>query len=177
MVSISAPSVPSRAKRSSEASSCQSKSNTCAAVDGSIVLRNWLPPGSVRTSGKRRNCEAATPSVESTTSEAAAGKGLKLSVCRIRSPCRVRSIAPVNESLRPAAKMATKATSPTPIMSAAAVAAVRAVLRVALARARWPVVPARASIGAPMKRASGRTMKRASPPTPRNTSTAPRPST
>ena len=59
-------------------------------------------------------------------------------------------MAPVNESLRPAAKTATKATSPTPIMRAAAVAAVRAVLRVALARARCPVVARQRSIGAPM---------------------------
>ena len=82
-------------------------------------------------------------------------------------------MAPVNDSLSPAAKIAMKVTRPTPIIRAAAVAAVRAGLRVALARARWPVVPAAASMGAPMTRASGRTMKRASMATPRKTSTAP----
>ena len=79
----------------------------------------------------------------------------------------------MNDSFSPAAKTAMKVTRPTPIISAAAVAAVRAGFRVALARARWPVVPATASIGAPMTRASGRTMKRASMATPRKTSTAP----
>ena len=70
--------------------------------------------------------------------------------------------------------MATKVTSPTPIIRAAAVAAVRAGFRVALARARWPVVPATASIGAPITRASGRMMKRDSIPTPMKTRIAPR---
>ncbi len=176
-VSMRAPSRPRRANSASEASSRQSKSNTSDAVAGSIVFRNWLPPGSVRISGNRRNWDAATPGVESTTCCAAAGNAVKLSVWRIRSPWSVRSIAPVNESFRPAAKIATNATRPTPIMRAAAVAAVRAVLRVAFARARRPVVPASASIGAPIARARGRTMKRDNMPTPRNTSTAPSPST
>ncbi len=66
-------------------------------------------------------------------------------------------MAPVNDSLSPAAKIATKVTRPTPIISAAAVAAVRAGFRVALARASRPVVPAAASIGAPIALASGRT--------------------
>ena len=173
LVSIRAPSVPSWAKRASDASPCQSKSKTRAASAGSIVFRNWVPPGWARISGKRRNSVASTPGTLRTTCSEAAGKGSKLSVWRIRSPWTTRSMAPVNDSLSPAAKIATKVTSPTPIISAAAVAAVRAGLRVALARARRPVVPAAASMGAPIALASGRTTKRASIPTPMNTSTAP----
>ena len=77
----------------------------------------------------------------------------------------------MNEERRPAAKTATKTTSPTPIMSAAAVRAVRAALRMALSRARAPL--ARQASGAPTMRAMIGTAKRAVMATARNTSTAP----
>ena len=86
LVSTSAPSVPSCPNSASDASPCQSKLKTRAAVAGSIVLRNWVPPGSARISGKRRNSVASTPGVSRTTGSTAAGNGSKLSVWRMRSP-------------------------------------------------------------------------------------------
>ena len=61
-------------------------------------------------------------------------------------------------------------------MSAAAVTAVRAGLRVAFSRARRPLTPAKRCIGAPMTQASGRTSCGLNSATPRKTATAPPPS-
>ena len=54
-----------------------------------------------------------------------------------------------------AAKMAMNETSPTPIMSADAVAAVRRGFRVAFSRARLPLTPRSLAMGQPMKRLNG----------------------
>ena len=61
-----------------------------------------------------------------------------MSLVTTRSALARSAIAPLIESLRPAAKTATKTTSASPTMSAAAVTAVRAGLRVALSRASSP---------------------------------------
>ena len=74
----------------------------------------------------------------------------------------------------PAAKIAEKVTSATPIMSAAAVAAVRPGWRTLFSRASRPVTPRRAN-GAPMTEASGRTSRGLSPATARNVRPAPPP--
>ena len=87
-----------------------------------------------------------------------------------------RSTAPSIEPRRPAAKIVTKATSATPIISAAAVAAVRAGLRIEFSRARRPLTPNSRSSGAPTSQASGRTSCGENSATPRNTATAPPPS-
>ena len=80
LVSMRAPSVPSCSKSASEAPPRQSKSKTSRRLAGSIVLRNWVPPGSARISGKRRNSVASTPGTSRTTGSTAAGKGSKFSV-------------------------------------------------------------------------------------------------
>ena len=71
-------------------------------------------------------------------------------------------IASPNEPFIAWANTATKTTMARPIMSAAAVAAVRLGLRPALSRARRPLVGASFSIGQPMIRLAGRTTNLAS---------------
>ena len=68
------------------------------------------------------------------------------------------SIAPVNDSLMPPTKMVTKTTRPMPIISAAAVTAVRAGLRAAFSDAIRPTPPATQPIGLPSTETTGRTM-------------------
>ena len=81
------------------------------------------------------------------------------------------SSALVNESLSPVMSTAEKTTRPTPIISAAAVRAVRAALRTALSRASAPL--ARHASGAPTTVASSGTAKRAVIATARKTRIAP----
>ena len=83
-------------------------------------------------------------------------------------------MAPMTDSLSPCANTATKATRPMPIISAAAVDAVRDGLRVAFCRARLPEAPGRRSSGQPMTRARNGTAYRLRPAIARNTSSAPR---
>ena len=71
-----------------------------------------------------------------------------------------------------AAKIDANATSATPIISAAAVAAVRPGSRTAFARARRPVIP---RIGAPTRPAIGPTKRGETSAVPRNMSPAPKP--
>ena len=90
----------------------------------------------------------------------------------IRSLLSDVSSASVNDVLSPLTSTAAKTTRPTPIISAAAVRAVRAAFRIALSRASAPL--ARQASGAPTMRASSGTAKRAVIATARNTSTAPK---
>ena len=83
------------------------------------------------------------------------------------------SNASMNEALRPATKTLMNTTRPTPIMSAAAVVAVRDVLRIAFSRPRRPEFPASFWSGQPSTRARGRITNRVSMPTPINTASAP----
>ena len=78
-----------------------------------------------------------------------------------------------NEALMPFANTATKTTSPSPTMSAAAVVAVRPGLRIAFSRASRPGSANRRSSGQPTAPASGRTNQRALRATPTNSSTTP----
>ena len=75
----------------------------------------------------------------------------------------------LNDALVEAAKMVMNVTSPTPIISADAVAAVRLGLRMAFSRASWPEMPRRRGSGSPMTRLSGRATVRPSADTPKNT--------
>ena len=84
-------------------------------------------------------------------------------------------IAPLNEPFIAWANTATKTTMARPIMSAAAVAAVRLGLRPALSRARRPLVGASFSSGQPMIRLAGRTTNLASMAMATKSSRAPRP--
>ena len=68
------------------------------------------------------------------------------------------SIAPVKDALMPPTKIVTNTTRPMPIMSAAAVTAVRAGLRAAFSDAMRPTPPATAPIGTPSTLTTGRTM-------------------
>ena len=70
--------------------------------------------------------------------------------------------------------IATKVTSPSPIISAEAVAAVRRGLRNAFSRASWPCRPI-AAAGAPISRTSGRVASGESSAAPSRVSTAPIP--
>ena len=80
----------------------------------------------------------------------------KVSEETIRSPRTERSTAPVNDSLRPLKRIVTKTTSPTPIISAAAVTAVRPVLRVVFSIASLPEAPRRPT-SRPTNATTGRT--------------------
>ncbi len=83
------------------------------------------------------------------------------------------SSALVKDALRPLAKTATKTTTPSPIMSAAEVTAVRPGLRTVFSTASRPEAGARRCIGQPSTRALGRTRYLATMATPRKTSSAP----
>ena len=91
------------------------------------------------------------------------------------SPWKLRSIAEEIELLIPSAKTATNVTSARPIISAAAVTAVRPGLRWVFSRARRPVSPRARSSGTPVTEASGRTSRGLKRETPRTTATAPPP--
>ena len=80
---------------------------------------------------------------------------------RISSAVTVSSIASLIEPLSPAAKMVTKETSASPIISAAAVVAVRPGLRTAFSRAIRPETPRSRSSGRPTTEAIGRDQPRA----------------
>ena len=80
-----------------------------------------------------------------------------------------------SEARRPRPKVATNVTSVSPIMSAAAVAAVRDGLRIAFSRASRPAAPPRRSDGKPTIEASGRTSRGASIAMPTKSPSAPRP--
>ena len=84
-------------------------------------------------------------------------------------------MAPLMVAFAPAAKIEAKVTSATPIMSAAAVTAVRPGWRTEFSRASWPVMPVARSIGRPMTFASGRTSRGESSATPMKVSAAPPP--
>ena len=71
------------------------------------------------------------------------------------------SIASSIEPFRPAAKTVTNETSASPIISAAAVVAVRPGLRTAFSRASRPETPRRRSSGRPTTEASGPDQPRA----------------
>ena len=88
---------------------------------------------------------------------------------------RLSSTALAIESRAPAAKIDANVTSATPIMSAAAVTAVRPGWRVVFPRARRPVTPVSASIGRPMAEASGRTRYGLRSATPRKVAATPPP--
>ena len=96
-------------------------------------------------------------------------------LARISSPWIVLSKAELIELRRPAAKMATNDTSASPIMSAAAVEAVRPGLRTEFSRARRPDTPRKRSSGRPTIEAIGRTSRGLSSATPMKMATAPTP--
>ena len=84
-------------------------------------------------------------------------------------------MAPLMVAFAPAAKIDANVTSATPIMSAAAVTAVRPGWRTEFSRASRPVMPVARSIGRPMTVASGRTSRGESSATPMKVSAAPPP--
>jgi hypothetical protein len=73
--------------------------------------------------------------------------------------------------------MVMKPTSPTPIISAEALDAVRLGLRMAFSRASAPAVPRRRGSGAPSALLNGSDTVRPRADTPKNTSSTPRPTT
>ena len=81
---------------------------------------------------------------------------MKFLPCTMKSACTTRSKLSMNELLSPCAKTATKTTTPRPIMSAEAVAAVRPGLRTVLSRARRPLTGASFCSGQPSTAAMGR---------------------
>ena len=125
---------------------------------------------------KRIEDTGPTPSTLDTSGAIEAGIGEKPSVfCTNTSPWKLRSIAPLIELVMPAAKTVTNTTIATPIISAAAVTAVRPGLRIAFSRARRPVMPRRRSIGLPATDASGFTSRGENSETANSTSAAPPP--
>ncbi len=104
-----------------------------------------------------------------------AGIGRKVELCATTLPRSEPTTVARKPSLSPCVKTATNTIRPRPIISAAAVRAVRAGFRIAFSRARRPVVPATFSSGQPSTRVTGATTKRASIATATNTSSAPTP--
>ncbi len=98
-----------------------------------------------------------TDGTRSMRAPAARESGATVSLVTTSSALARSAIAPSIESLRPAAKTETKTTSARPTISAAAVTAVRAGLRVAFSRASSPVACPRRCSGQPTTAASGRT--------------------
>ena len=126
---------------------------------------------------KRTELTGPTPRTLRSASTSAGGVSPKpLFAPTVRSPANARSTARSIEPRSPAAKIVTNTTSATPTISAAAVTAVRAGLRVEFSRARRPVTPVSRCSGAPMSDASGRTSCGLKSATPRKTATDPRPS-
>jgi hypothetical protein len=97
--------------------------------------------------------------------------------CTTKSPTKPLFTVPRMESVAEDQKMRMKATSPTPIISAAAVEAVRLGLRMAFSRASTPAMPRSLAMGQPITRATGRAITGPSTATPRNVNTAPPPTT
>ncbi len=101
-----------------------------------------------------------TPGTLRTAAAAAVGIGSKPFVFWISSsPWKLLSIASAIDALSPAANTVTNETSASPIISAAAVAAVRDGFRCEFSRASRPVRPRSLSSGAPIVPASGRTSR------------------
>ena len=177
LVSMSAPSVPRSANSAFEPSSCQSKSKTSWAVAGSIVLRNWLPPGSVRTSGKRRSCDHGHP--RHVADHVAAGRGEGVEVVGLQDQVALdHAVDRAGERLlQPGGEDGHEGDEPdADHQRGGRRRGASGVARGVGAREAAGGAGA-ASIGAPMTAASGRTMKRASIPTPMKTRIAPRAST
>ena len=100
--------------------------------------------------------------------------------CSTRSPAKLLSTVSLIDARSPAARTVTNVTSASPIISAAAVTAVRPGLRTAFSRASRPVDAAQRSIGQPITDAIGGTSRELSSATPTKTRIAPtaiRPST
>ena len=92
-----------------------------------------------------------------------------------KSPWKSVSTALLIDALVDAANVAMKPTRATPIISAAAVDAVRFGLRIAFCRASEPLILVARRIGQPSSRAAGRASTGASTATPTNVTRAPTP--
>ncbi len=119
---------------------------------------------------------ASTPGAFAAASAAVVGIGSKLFWAVIAyAAVNSSSTALVKVEMIPWASTATKVTSASPIISAAAVEAVRCGLRRALSRASTPAAPPIFVAGQPRNAASGRTSCAANPATPRKISSVPMP--
>ncbi len=121
----------------------------------------------------RSRSTAATPGVSATAVATAAGNPWKLSDCTTTSAVIASVTTEASEALTEAPRMPTAVTRASPIISAAAVEAVRRGLRMAFNRPSRPGTP-RAS-GPPTTRATGRASSGDRPATPRKVSRAPTP--
>ncbi len=102
-----------------------------------IEETDWLPPTPLTLACEKRTpLTLATPSTLSTDLRTSCENGEKPSVfCTTSALLRLASIAPLMVALAPAAKIEAKVTSATPIISAAAVTAVRPGWRTEFSRA------------------------------------------
>ena len=131
----------------------------------------WTSAVSVRT------CEAVlTPSTFAICSPSAAPKDRLSPGSRMYGASTWSVTAPSTEERSPAPSTATTVTSVSPIISAAAVDAVRLGLRTAFALASSPDTPPVRRPGQPTRRASGFTSLGAASATPMNSPITPRPS-
>ena len=156
-----------------------SGSNTLVIVAGSTpVAGTESPPPCTLAWSKRIGETTLTPGTSRSCSETPAGTGEKpsswVTISAARLYCSSTSLS--IEPRRPAAKIAVKTTSASPIISADAVIAVRCGWRSAFSRASRPGMPWMRSSGRPISRASGRTSTGASTATPRIITIMPRPS-
>ena len=146
------------------------------ARSGRDASRN-CPEPSTSNAPNRSGLATATPGTLAMRSAIA---GLKLepgpaSPTTTRSPRNAWSIWPLIDSFSELAKIVIRPTSATPIMSAAAVDAVRRGLRTAFSRASRPGMPRQRGSGAPMARPTGRAITGPSTATPMNRANTPRP--
>ena len=156
--------------------SVQSMSITAPASRSSAETRSLPPPSTSFAWAVRRVETSSTPGTWRAASAARGEIGEKPSeFCSTSSPWKLSSTAVAIELLIPAAKTVTKATTARPIISAAAVTAVRAGLRCVFSRARRPMRRRISSSGRPASEASGRTRRGLKSETPSRTATAPAP--
>ena len=139
----------------------KSSFSTWFAVAGSSPVARGLPDTPSILTWVAWSVETVcTPGTLRTTSAAAVGMGSNPFVFwTSSSPWKLLSIASAIDALRPAAKMVTNETRASPIIRAAAVAAVRDGFRWEFSRASRPVSPRSLSSGAPMTAASGGTRR------------------
>ena len=156
-----------------------SVSHTRSNVRGSIPLPYGLPPAPLTFAWE--DFSSDTTSTPGTRRIAAADSGLMgvnwPSVLSTTSSAFIRfSTVSSIDALTPAARMETKVTSASPIISAAAVTAVRLGLRIAFSRASRPATPRNRSSGSPTAPAIRGTSRGLSSATAMNSAIAPTPS-
>ena len=164
---------PSRPSSASLPPLIQAKCQTAAKGLGSMALTPVTTPFTLRVAKAMPVAVFVSGSARTAATPLAGSAIMPVSSVTTTAARFEFARASTNDVFSPWANTATKTTSARPIISAAAVAAVRCGLRAAFSRARRPLVGASACSGRPMSAASGRTTYLASMAIATNSATAP----